>query len=207
MFIRKNLIIPALAGVAFFVPAAQASFSEASGVSAKSGMVQIAQAGAEGAKGGGGAAKGGGGSSQGARGSGGGNAGGQGGQAARAPRGREGGAQRMQRSESSERRSRPSANTERRVTTERPAMSERRNRPSTEGARVQRRSGDTNVVVRDRSRGDGQRHRGVRHSWGPGIYFYFYDGYYHGDCAWVRRKAISTGSAYWWRRYRQCREY
>lgn len=55
-------------------------------------------------------------------------------------------------------------------------------------------------------RGDG-RNRGVRHSWGPGAVFYFYDGYYHGDCGWVRRKAISTGSRYWWNRFRQCRAY
>jgi hypothetical protein len=50
----------------------------------------------------------------------------------------------------------------------------------------------------------GDRRRGVRYSWGPG--FYFYDGYYHGDCSWLRRKASATGSHYWWQRYRQCRE-
>ena len=50
------------------------------------------------------------------------------------------------------------------------------------------------------------RHRGVRYSWGPGAEFFFYDGYYHGDCSWLRRKANATGSRYWWQRYRQCRE-
>lgn len=52
----------------------------------------------------------------------------------------------------------------------------------------------------------GDRRRGVRYSWGPGAEFFFYDGYYHGDCSWLRRKANATGSRYWWQRYRQCRE-
>ncbi len=56
--------------------------------------------------------------------------------------------------------------------------------------------------VAGRRSGDGRR--GVRYSWGPG--FYFYDGYYHGDCSWLRRKANATGSRYWRQRYRQCRE-
>ncbi len=47
--------------------------------------------------------------------------------------------------------------------------------------------------------------RGVRYMWG-GLPFMFYDGYYHGDCSWLRRKARETGSSYWWRRYRQCRD-
>lgn len=63
-------------------------------------------------------------------------------------------------------------------------------------------------------RGDGDRggyrggnygYRGTRYLWGPGVAFYFYDGYYHGDCSWLRRKAQETGSAYWHRRLRQCR--
>lgn len=70
----------------------------------------------------------------------------------------------------------------------------------------------------DRRQGDGgrsarpQRHdrayirqRGQRFNWSPGIAFWFYDGYYYGDCDWLRRKARETGSAYWLRRYRQCR--
>lgn len=56
----------------------------------------------------------------------------------------------------------------------------------------------------NRHRGDWRR-RGVRHFWGPGIAFYYYDGYYYGDCNWVRRRAIQTGSRYWWRRYQLCR--
>lgn len=50
----------------------------------------------------------------------------------------------------------------------------------------------------------GHRHRGRHYSWGPG--FYFYDGYYHGNCVWLRRRAEETGNRMWWRRYRQCRE-
>ena len=58
----------------------------------------------------------------------------------------------------------------------------------------------------DRRRGDGNRgYRGTRYLWG-GLPFFFYDGYYHGDCGWLRRKARETGSSYWLRRYRQCRE-
>ncbi len=86
-----------------------------------------------------------------------------------------------------------------------------------------------NVVIRQRSTGGGDRayvpsnrhvgsanrhgehhgnrggHHGTRYLWG-GLPFYFYDGYYHGDCGWLRRRAQATGSRYWWVRYRQCRE-
>jgi hypothetical protein len=57
------------------------------------------------------------------------------------------------------------------------------------------------------NRGADIRRRGVRHAWGPGITFYFADGYYYGDCAWLYRRAVTTGSSYWWRRYRLCRDY
>ena len=39
-----------------------------------------------------------------------------------------------------------------------------------------------------------------------GPYFY-YEPYYYGDageCAWLYRKAVQTGSAYWWNRYNEC---
>lgn len=58
---------------------------------------------------------------------------------------------------------------------------------------------------RSSSRRAAARRHGVRHYWGPGALFYFYDGYYHGDCNWLRRKAVATGSRYWWQRHRQCR--
>lgn len=64
-------------------------------------------------------------------------------------------------------------------------------------------------VRRDGVRGDrrygDRRYRGTRYAWGPGVSFYFYDGYYHGDCRWLRRKAVETGSRMWWSRFRQCR--
>jgi hypothetical protein len=27
---------------------------------------------------------------------------------------------------------------------------------------------------------------------------------YRSDCGWLRRRALDTGSPYWWRRYRAC---
>lgn len=62
-------------------------------------------------------------------------------------------------------------------------------------------------VVPRRGRGDRPWMAGRRYSWGPGVGFYFWNGYYYGDCRWLRRRAIETGSAYWWRRYRLCRDY
>ncbi len=92
--------------------------------------------------------------------------------------------------------------------------------------RRDRGDGDRDRNVRRRDRGDGDRdrnyrregrhrdrgdhrhfHRGKRHVWGPGIEFWFYDGYYYGDCDWLREKAIDTGSGYWWTRYRLCRDW
>lgn len=67
------------------------------------------------------------------------------------------------------------------------------------------------TIIRDRNVGGSRivehrrHHRGTRYLWG-GLPFYFYDGYYHGDCGWLRRRAEITGSRYWWIRYRQCRE-
>lgn len=61
----------------------------------------------------------------------------------------------------------------------------------------------------------GHRHRHHRHRrfYGGGYYPYYGYGYgaaYYGDyygssdCGWLRRKAVRTGSSYWWRRYEQC---
>jgi hypothetical protein len=94
------------------------------------------------------------------------------------------------------------------------------------GARERSRdtSADREAAPRERDgkdgrRSDGDYRRGERRSrdyirrhgrhqtWGPGISFYFYDGYYYGDCGWLRRRARVTGSPYWWRRYRQCRDW
>ncbi len=60
---------------------------------------------------------------------------------------------------------------------------------------------------RDYRRGDRSRIRrfGRSYYWGPGIQFWSYDGYYYGDCGWLKRRAAITGSRYWWRRYQLCR--
>ena len=59
-------------------------------------------------------------------------------------------------------------------------------------------------VVSGRSAG-GPRpwRRGRYYGWGPG--FYFYDGYYYGNCGWLLQQARLTGSTYWYVRYEQCR--
>jgi hypothetical protein len=36
----------------------------------------------------------------------------------------------------------------------------------------------------------------------PIIYGVYY--YYYGDCDWLRRRALATGSGYWWDRYYAC---
>lgn len=76
---------------------------------------------------------------------------------------------------------------------------------------------DVTVDVRsDRRRSDGNWRgagyrdrivRGHRYSWGPGIAFYFSDGYYYGECGWLKRRAIATGNPIWWRRFHQCRDF
>jgi hypothetical protein len=51
----------------------------------------------------------------------------------------------------------------------------------------------------ERQRGHMRRHYG-RRGWegGPGY------GFRPADCGWLRRRALSTGSRYWWRQYRDC---
>ncbi len=39
------------------------------------------------------------------------------------------------------------------------------------------------------------------------FYPYVAYGYYGGGCAWLRRRAYYTRSAYWWSRYNRCRYY
>lgn len=88
-----------------------------------------------------------------------------------------------------------------------------------DGSRLQSNRRSESPTLRRENRGQISQHRrprtsnrrsaggerGVRHYWGPGALFYFYDGYYHGDCSWLRRKALATGSRYWRQRHRQCR--
>ena len=63
---------------------------------------------------------------------------------------------------------------------------------------------------------DGKHHHDWKHNrirrhgrhlyWG-GLDYYYYEGYYYGDCEWLKERAVYTGSLYWWRRYEQCRYY
>ena len=54
------------------------------------------------------------------------------------------------------------------------------------------------------------RHHHFRNRFFIGAPF-FYGGYYayngYGNCAWLRRQAIITGSPYWWERYQACLYY
>lgn len=67
-----------------------------------------------------------------------------------------------------------------------------------------RHRGDRRQVDRGSRR---HHHRGTRYVWGPGIEFWFDDGYYYGNCDWLRVRALETDSSTWWRRYRLCREW
>jgi hypothetical protein len=78
-----------------------------------------------------------------------------------------------------------------------------------------RRGADAEGQVRERrdgSRRGGKRDRdfvvrhGHRHVWG-GVTFYLSDGYYYGECDWLKRRAIRTGNPVWWSRYRRCRDF
>jgi len=39
------------------------------------------------------------------------------------------------------------------------------------------------------------------------VYSYAYYDSYDDGCYWLKRRALYTGSAYWWHRYRDCRGY
>jgi hypothetical protein len=52
-------------------------------------------------------------------------------------------------------------------------------------------------------RGDRRADRRHRHR-GGSVGVYIGDGYGYSDCGWLRRKAIRTGSSYWWNRYEDC---
>lgn len=51
--------------------------------------------------------------------------------------------------------------------------------------------------------GPGHWH-GHHRGWGFGAYPVFSGGSYGGGCGWLHRKAINTGSSYWWSRYEAC---
>lgn len=44
-----------------------------------------------------------------------------------------------------------------------------------------------------------------RHFFGPRIYFGSNYYRYNNGCYWLKRKALRTGSRYWWHRYWECR--
>jgi hypothetical protein len=54
---------------------------------------------------------------------------------------------------------------------------------------------------------DGDHHSHFRRHFGPRIYIAPVYGYssYHNGCYWLKRKALYTGSRYWWHRYNECR--
>lgn len=73
-------------------------------------------------------------------------------------------------------------------------------------------SGDTPInQVRGGHGGHGGHHGGHRghgfrgFGWGVGVGIPLYSGSYYNSCGWLHRRAIDTGSRYWWRRYRECR--
>jgi hypothetical protein len=55
-------------------------------------------------------------------------------------------------------------------------------------------------------RGHGGRRHRSRAYYLPYVPYYYYqdNGYYSDDCEWLHRKALRTGSSYWWRRYDAC---
>ncbi|MFN0218254.1 MAG: hypothetical protein ACKVP4_05510 [Hyphomicrobium sp.] len=86
----------------------------------------------------------------------------------------------------------------------------RKNGGSDRGARADRggRSDKFDGQRRRYSGGNGQnRHwrSGRRYNWGPGFAFYFNDGYYYGECSWLKQRARQTGNPIWLRRFAQCR--
>ena len=72
------------------------------------------------------------------------------------------------------------------------------------GHHSERRGGDDGRrAFRDNGREFRRHHRGDDRDREFGFGRPYYDDY--GDCGWLRRRAIETGSSYWWRRYRECR--
>jgi opacity protein-like surface antigen len=41
--------------------------------------------------------------------------------------------------------------------------------------------------------------------WGPPVVGYGWYGRGYGRCGWLHRRAVYTGSPYWWHRYHECR--
>lgn len=58
---------------------------------------------------------------------------------------------------------------------------------------------------RHRHWGHHRHWRGGYRWWGPAVGIGIYSGYAYSGCGWLYRRAVNTGSRYWWRRYRDCR--
>jgi hypothetical protein len=87
-----------------------------------------------------------------------------------------------------------------------PAAKVREDRDGGDRDRIRR--GDNDGDRRWNRPGDRDRiRRGHRYGWGPGVAFYFTDGYYYGNCGWLKRRAIVSGNPIWWRRYHRCRDF
>lgn len=83
--------------------------------------------------------------------------------------------------------------------------------------RAERYGSDKKGTITVQKKGDDRRWRtgrdrahvmsGKRHMWAPGISFYFSDGYYYGECGWLKTRAMRNNSPIWWDRYRRCRDW
>jgi hypothetical protein len=69
------------------------------------------------------------------------------------------------------------------------------------------RRGDRGVEFGFRDRDRGFRDRDRRHFGRRGVFIEGGYGYVPGSCEWLRRRALASGSPYWWRRYRACTGY
>jgi hypothetical protein len=49
-----------------------------------------------------------------------------------------------------------------------------------------------------------RRFHGRRVFFAAGYPYYYYNDYGYGGCGWLYRRAVATGSPYWWRRYHEC---
>lgn len=75
------------------------------------------------------------------------------------------------------------------------------------GHRMGRIGGGRQLFRSGRNIGRSVGHRrgfGRHHRRGGGFGIYVGPSYGYSDCGYLRRKAIRTGSAYWWSRYRAC---
>jgi len=64
-------------------------------------------------------------------------------------------------------------------------------------------SGDTAEIIQVKRRG-GRRHRRFHKRFFHGHWGH-YGHYYGGGCYWLKKKAMYTGSHYWWKRYKYCK--